>query len=82
MQMGMSPGGDFMERLQIQGNPPFKKHYFDPDQLYDLNRDPRETVNLASSPEYAPRLKEMQGRLKKLLSDVPGTFAELKEDAR
>ena len=82
MQMGMSPGGDFMERLQVQGNPPFKNHYYDPDQLYDLDRDPRETVNLAANPEYAPRLKEMQGRLKKLLSDVPGTFAELKEDAR
>jgi arylsulfatase A-like enzyme len=82
MQMGMSPGGDFMERLQIQGNPPFKNHYYDPDQLFALDRDPRETVNLASNPEYAPRLKEMRGRLKKLLSEVPGTFAELKENDR
>jgi hypothetical protein len=80
MQMGMSPGGDFMERLQVQGNPPFRNHYFDPDQLFDLDRDPRETVNLVANPEYALRLKEMQGRLKKLLSDVPGTFAELKEN--
>ncbi len=71
-----------MERLQIQGNPPFKNHYYDPDQLFALDRDPRETVNLASNPEYAPRLKEMRGRLKKLLSEVPGTFAELKENDR
>ncbi|VGO22472.1 sulfatase family protein [Pontiella sulfatireligans] len=82
LQMGMSPGGDAMERFQIMTWPPapFVKNYFDPDQLYDLKRDPRETTNLASNPEYAAKLEKMQGKLKKLLADVPGTFADLKPE--
>lgn len=79
MHMGMAPGGHHMERFQLMiGNPPFKNHYFDPDQLFDLNRDPRETTNLANHPEYRAKLQRMQKRLKKLLADVPGTFADLK----
>jgi len=79
LHMGMSPGGDFMERLQIMsGKPPFSQNYFDPNQLYDLNKDPRETTNLAHHPEYAAKLKEMKEQLKSLLADVPGTFADLK----
>lgn len=79
MHMGMAPGGHHMERFQLYLNhPPFEKNYFDPDQLYDLNRDPRETTNLASNPEYQAKLERMQKKLKKLLADVPGTFADLK----
>ncbi|MDF7825584.1 sulfatase-like hydrolase/transferase [Pontiellaceae bacterium B12227] len=80
LQMGMAPGGDFMERLQVLGwpAPPFVNNYYDPDQLYDLKRDPRETTNLATNPEYQAKLEQMQKKLKKLLDDVPGTFAELK----
>ncbi|MEM0964566.1 MAG: sulfatase-like hydrolase/transferase [Verrucomicrobiota bacterium] len=79
MHMGMAPGGHHMERFQLYlNNPPFKDHYFDPDQLFDLNRDPRETTNLASNPEYAVKLRKMQAKLGDHLADVPGTFAELK----
>lgn len=78
MHMGMGAGGHAMERFQLLNNPPFKDNYYDPDQLYDLNRDPRETTNLANNPEYAAKLEQMQGKLKKLLAEVPGTFAELK----
>lgn len=79
MHMGMAPGGHHMERFQLYlNNPPFKNNYYDSDQLYDLNRDPRETTNLANNPEYATKLREMQGKLKELLDDVPGTFADLK----
>ena len=45
---------------------------------YDLKRDPRETTNLAKNPEYAAKLDQMKGRLAGLLSDLPGTFTELK----
>lgn len=82
LQMGMAPGGDFMERLQVSGWPPapFVENYYDPDQLYDLKRDPRETTNLATNPEYAAKLEQMQKKLKKLLADVPGTYADLKPE--
>lgn len=81
MQMGMAPGGHHMERFQLYlDNPPFKKNYFDPDQLYDLNRDPRETTNLAANPEYQATLEKMKKKLKTLLADVPGTFADLKPE--
>ncbi|MEM6884785.1 MAG: sulfatase-like hydrolase/transferase [Verrucomicrobiota bacterium] len=80
-QMGMFPGGGFMERLQIMyGNPPFKENYFDPDQLYDLEKDPRETTNLAQNPEYATKLKAMQAKLGESLAEVPGTYPELKSE--
>jgi len=78
LHMGMAPGGDAMERFQLMDNPPFLEHYFDPDQLFDLGRDPRETKNLAKNPEYATKLKQMQSKLKELLAGVPGTFADLK----
>lgn len=81
MHMGMAPGGHHMERFQLYlNNPPFEKNYFDPDQLYDLNRDPRETTNLANNPEYQAKLEKMQKKLSKLLADVPGTFADLKPE--
>ncbi|MFT5131078.1 MAG: arylsulfatase A-like enzyme [Rhodothermales bacterium] len=80
LQMGMAPGGDAMERMQLQDNPPFLANYFAPDQLYNLQRDPRETSNLADNPEYAIKLRTMQAQLSKLLADVPGTFADLKPE--
>ncbi|MGC6456268.1 MAG: sulfatase [Coraliomargaritaceae bacterium] len=78
MHMGMGAGGHAMERFQLMENPPFLDHYFDPDQLFDLNRDPRETINLANNPEYQVKLQQMQKSLRTLLADVPGTFADLK----
>lgn len=52
--------------------------YFDPDQLYNLKADPGETNNLAAHPEYAARLKELKVELKTYLSELPGTFGDLK----
>ena len=55
------------------------KAYWDLDQLYDMKRDPKEQVNLASNPEYAKVLAEMKAELVKQLADQPGTFAEFKD---
>jgi arylsulfatase A-like enzyme len=41
--------------------------YFDQDQLYDLENDPYEQVNLASDPAYRVILQQMQEELRKYL---------------
>ncbi len=48
--------------------------YYDPDQLYDLSKDPREQKNLATDPEYKPKLEEMQRELRKELATLPGEW--------
>ncbi len=48
----------------------FIPHYFDQDQLYNLENDPYEMTNLANDPQYA----EILDRLKKVLSDHLSTF--------
>ena len=49
-------------------------HYFDLDQLYDLNEDVFEQHNLAGDPSYRSFTKEMQDRLRALLAPLPHTF--------
>ncbi|MEM0913722.1 MAG: sulfatase-like hydrolase/transferase [Planctomycetota bacterium] len=73
-----APGGTLFERNQLATNVPFKPHYFDRDQLFNLNEDPDETTNLADDPRYAEKLAEMQAVLKTYLDGLPGTYAELK----
>ena len=51
-------------------------HYFDADQLYDLQADPREKVNLADDPEHADVLAEMKAHLARTLATLPGSFGE------
>ncbi len=48
--------------------------YFDTDQLYDLEKDPKEQVNLADDPQYEEILQEMKNALKGFTSDLPGKF--------
>jgi len=48
--------------------------YFDPDQLYDLESDPGELINLARDPEYREILEEMKSELKGYLDMLPGNF--------
>jgi len=55
-----------------------RDHFFDPDQLCDLENDPTELVNLADRPEYASVLKDMKRRLRQYCLNLPGTFAEFK----
>ncbi len=49
-------------------------HYFDPDQLYDLENDPGEQKNLVGDPKYADVLDEMQTRLKRKLAKFDHPF--------
>lgn len=64
------PGGEQAEH-ESYGKLP---GYFDPDQLYDLKKDPTEQKNLANAPEYKAVLREMKGELQKYLAGLPGTF--------
>jgi len=55
---------------------PVLKHcnYFEPDQLYNLDNDPDELMNLARKGEYADKLREMKARLSKVLSTFHHPF--------
>jgi arylsulfatase A-like enzyme len=48
----------------------------DPDQLYDLSKDPDETRNLADNPEYAAILNAMQSALSKEITALGRPFGE------
>lgn len=74
--LGMLPGGVGTEKGNALTH--YKKHYYDPDQLYDLENDPKEQNNLADKPAYKEILEEMKTLLRKHLSNLPGTFAEFK----
>ena len=53
-------------------------HFFDKDQLYDLENDPQEFRNLAFYPKYAKVLAKMKQKLREYCLKLPGTFAEFK----
>jgi len=66
----MFPGGGDAEKATY-GN---KSGYFDPDQLYNLESDPIEEVNLANDPNHKQILEEMKAELQLYLDDLPGKF--------
>jgi arylsulfatase A-like enzyme len=49
-------------------------HYFDPDQLYDLEDDPDEQNNLAALPQYADVLRQMRQKLRGVLETFDHPF--------
>ena len=55
-----------------------KRHpgYWDADQLYDLQVDPDERVNLAQDPKHVQTLTEMKGRLTGWLAGFNRPFGE------
>ena len=48
----------------------------DPDQLFDLRKDPQETKNLAQNPEYEKVLKVMQAHLSDCVQIIGRPFGE------
>jgi arylsulfatase A-like enzyme len=64
--------------FRIKGTQTYPNHYYDFDQLYDLNRDPNEQKNLFGNPEYASKIKQMQTLLRAELEKMPHTFGEIR----
>lgn len=54
-------------------------HYFDRDQLYDLDADPDEQHNLADDRRYADVLARLQDHLRAYSRDLPHAFSEFSE---
>jgi len=50
--------------------------YWDADQLYDLQADPEERVNLAKDLQYAQTVVELRGRLRDWLTGLERPFGE------
>ena len=65
----------FREGLHHQVDKLFP-HYFDEDQLYDLEADPCEQNNLAAELIYAPILTDLKDKLRKELEKLPHPFGE------
>jgi arylsulfatase A-like enzyme len=55
-------------------NMAFYPAYWDSDQLFDLSQDPYEQHNLASDPDYAEKVAELQAVLKTYLEDFDHPF--------
>ncbi|MBD3375267.1 sulfatase-like hydrolase/transferase [candidate division KSB1 bacterium] len=50
-------------------------HYFDPDQLYDLENDPYEQINLIDDPKHHEMLKTLKSELEKRLRSFEHPFS-------
>jgi arylsulfatase A-like enzyme len=74
--ISLLPGGNNAE-LSSYGKLP---GYFDPDQLYDLEKDPGEQHNLAYDPEYKDILNDLKAELRKYLSGFKYGFPLDRED--
>ena len=55
-------------------------HYFDKDQLYDLDNDLYEQKNLANQPGHRNALEKMKAFMKKAVKNIPAKFAEFKTE--
>ncbi len=51
-------------------------HYFDADQLYDLENDPYEQDNLIHEPQHSEQVSKLREQLKKIQKTLPHDFAE------
>ncbi|MDF7826929.1 sulfatase-like hydrolase/transferase [Pontiellaceae bacterium B12227] len=89
LERGMSPNlsgtlaenidaGNF-DRLWVKSpfGQTYKRNGFaDPDQLFDLERDPKESKNLAMNPEYKKVLREMKEHLSGYVLSIGRPFGE------
>ena len=65
------PGGRGSESPALKF---YAKNYFDSDQLYDLNADPKEQQNLFGEFKNSMKLYDLKKSLKTYVDEVPGTF--------
>ncbi len=72
LKRGLKTGTPVLSQNPDQGFP----HYRATDQLFNLETDPYEQVNLAGDPAYADKLNEMKQKLTDELQKLPRTFAE------
>ncbi len=68
------PGGRGSESPSLKKYP----NYFDHDQLFDVNKDPDEQLNLFENMKDDAVVKKLQKELKKYVSDLPEGFGEFK----
>ena len=54
---------------------------YEPDQLYDLARDPEELVNRIDDPAYAEKLRELRSRMLRFYMET-GDFVPTQMDKR
>jgi len=64
------PGGQDAEQGAINSHP----NYNDPDQLYDLNTDPDEQVNVINEENMSAKLDELKALMQSYLDKLPGVF--------
>lgn len=69
-----SSGGDLTAYYQTA--------YYDADQLYEIQQDRGENINLAGHPDYAEVLTEMKARLRRHLDTLPHLFPEEPDPAQ
>ena len=53
--------------------------YYDMDQLYDLEQDPFEQVNLIDKPEYSEIVADLKAKMTQQLNRLPHAFGEFKQ---
>ena len=68
--MQLLPGGGEAEHRSYGKKP----SYFDHDQLYDLEADPKELVNLINEPDYQNILIDLKKEVQIYLDALPGRF--------
>jgi hypothetical protein len=77
---GSCPGGPPPDQMgyKIVKNGP-RPFYYDPDQLYELKKDPLQTNNLVRDDDFLETTLEMKKLLTGYLNNLPGTFGEYKK---
>ncbi len=65
------PGGRGSESPALKF---YAKNYFSEDQLYNINNDPFEQLNLYSDKAQKAKVKELKSELSKYVKMLPGTF--------
>ncbi|MFN2351875.1 MAG: sulfatase [Kiritimatiellia bacterium] len=72
--LGKPVDPDNIKPTVIVPSVPRHPHFFEPDQLYDLESDPDEKINLAEAPGHAAALADIRARLQEILDTFDDPF--------